>query len=67
MSSVSDIPEQNKSLDAKRLHERFQYARESGLRETYLWGAEWWYWRKVNAHDTSLWDAARDEFRQTNR
>ncbi|PID32003.1 hypothetical protein CR970_02775 [Candidatus Saccharibacteria bacterium] len=64
MNNPSDIPEQNKSLDAKRLRERLTYARDTGLREIYLWGGEWWYWRKTVAKDPTLWNAARQELRK---
>ncbi len=65
MNNVADIPEQNKSLNAQRLHDRFEYGRGTGLREIYVWGAEWWYWRKVVGNDPSLWNVAREEFNKT--
>lgn len=58
------IAEQNKSLDAKRLKDRFIYGKATGMREVDLWGAEMWYWRKVKLGDPSLWDAARDSIRE---
>lgn len=57
-----DLAEQNKSLNSKRLADRFQYGRATGMREIYLWGAEYWYYRKQVLHDPSLWDVARSEF-----
>ncbi len=60
MNRISDIPEQNKSLDAERLKARIEYGKETGLKEIYLWGVEWWYWRKVVANDPSLWNTGRD-------
>lgn len=62
MNDVNDIEEQNKSLTPERLQGRFEYGRDTGLREIYLWGAEWWYWRKQIAHDPSLWNVAKEEF-----
>jgi hypothetical protein len=61
MNRVSDIPEQNKSLDADRLRNRIQYGRDTGLREIYLWGVEWWYWQKVVADKPDLWNTAKAE------
>jgi hypothetical protein len=61
MNRLEDIPEQNKSLNAERLKDRIEYGRATGLKEIYLWGVEWWYWRKVKANDPSLWNVARDE------
>jgi hypothetical protein len=61
MNRISDIPEQNKSLDADRLRDRIQYGRDTGLREIYLWGVEWWYWQKVIADKPDLWNTAKTE------
>lgn len=61
MNRIDHIPEQDKSLNAERLKHRIEYGRATGLKEIYLWGVEWWYWRKVVANDPSLWNAARDE------
>lgn len=61
------IAEQNKSLDAKRLKDRFEYGKATGMRQIDLWGVEWWYWRKVRYGDDSLWNVARDEFYQANQ
>lgn len=62
--SIQEISlnEQNKSLNARRLKDRFQYGRATGMRQIYLWGAEYWYYRKVKLHDPSLWNVARQEF-----
>lgn len=55
------LAEQNKSLDPERLRKRFEFGEETGMRDMYLWGAEWWYWRKVKFNDPSFWDVARNE------
>lgn len=58
----TSLEEQNKSLDAKRLAGRFDYGRDTGLRQVYLWGAEYWYYRQQVLKDPSLWEVARKEF-----
>lgn len=58
---TSTIAEQDKSMDAKRLHSRIEYGKATGMKTVDLWGAEWWYWRKTKMHDPSLWDAAKAE------
>jgi hypothetical protein len=58
----ASLAEQNKSLDANRLQDRFQYGRDTGMRQMELWGAEYWYYRKVKLNDPSLWNVARQEF-----
>ena len=57
------LDEQSKSLNAKRLKDRFGYGKATGMRQINMWGAEYWYYRKTVLNDSSLWDVARDEFR----
>jgi hypothetical protein len=66
MNDIGSIPEQNKSLDAKALGERFDYGVATGMKTIDVWGVEWWYWRKEKAHDPSLWDIARIKIAQYN-
>lgn len=63
---TASLEEQNKSLNAERLKDRFEYGRATGMKTVYAWGAEWWYWRKVQLNEPSLWDVAKDEFREAN-
>jgi hypothetical protein len=56
------LDEQNKSFNAERFKKRIEFAKGTGMREIYLWGAEYWYYRMVKLHDPSLWHVARDEF-----
>ena len=65
MNNLNHLTEQDKSMNAKRLRDRIEYGRATGMREIYLWGVEWWYWRKVKAHDPSIWDVAKDEMART--
>lgn len=58
----TSLAEQNKSLDAERLADRFDYGRATGMRQINLWGAEYWYYRKVRLNDPSLWNVAKQEF-----
>ncbi|MEO5627296.1 MAG: beta-galactosidase [Candidatus Saccharimonadales bacterium] len=64
---TAPIEEQNKSLDAKRLHDRIEYGKATGMKTIDLWGAEWWYWRKTTLHDDSLWQVVKDEVQDTQR
>lgn len=56
------IEEQNKSLDAERLKGRFEFGRATGLRQIDMWGAEYWYYRKVKLNDNSLWQVAQNGY-----
>ena len=63
----TSLTEQNKSLDARRLKERFAYGKATGMKSVDLWGAEYWYYRQQILHDNSLWDVAQQEFVASNR
>ena len=65
MNQVNDIPEMTKSVDAERLDSRIQYGLDTGIKEIYLWGPEWWYWLKQNGHP-ELWDVAKTKINQVN-
>lgn len=67
MNDLGSVDEQNKSMNAKRLKDRFEYGEDSGIRTMYTWGSEWWYWRKVKAGDSSLWNVAHDEVAKANQ
>ena len=58
----TSLAEQNKSLNAQRLKDRFGYGRATGMPQIYLWGAEYWYYRDQLLQDPSLWNVARQEF-----
>ena len=32
-------------------------AQATGIKKTYLWGGEWWYWLLTKQHNPSLWQA----------
>ena len=61
----TSLEEQNKSLNAQRLEDRFKYGEATGMREIYMWGAEYWYYRLVVLKDPSLWNVAKQEFAQS--
>lgn len=67
INRLSDIAEQDKSMNAERLRDRIEYGKATGMKEIYLWGAEWWYWRKVKANDPSIWNAAAQEIKITDQ
>jgi hypothetical protein len=58
------VEEANKSFNAERFKHRIEFGKATGMREMYLWGAEYWYYRMVHQHDDSLWNVARDAFQE---
>jgi hypothetical protein len=63
MNDPAAVPEQDKSMNAARLHDRIEYGKATGMKTVDLWGAEWWYWRKTVMHDDSLWNTVKQEIR----
>ncbi|MBC7582023.1 beta-galactosidase [Aeromicrobium sp.] len=59
------VAEADKSLDSKRLSGRVRFAEGTGMKEVYLWGSEYWYYRDKVQHDPSLMNVAREEFKAT--
>jgi hypothetical protein len=62
--SIQDtsLAEQNKSFNADMFVKRVKFGEGTGLREMYLWGSEYWYYRKEKLNDPSLWNVARHTF-----
>ena len=60
----TSLNEQNKSLDAKRFRDRFTYAEATGIRSVDMWGAEYWYYRKVKLNEPDLWNVAKEEYQK---
>lgn len=61
----TSLEEQNKSINAERLQKTIKFGKDTGLRDIYLWGAEYWYYRMIRLNDPSLWNVASEAFRQT--
>lgn len=58
----TSLEEQNKSFNAARFEDRIAYGEATGMREIYLWGSEYWYYRLVKLDDPSLWNVAKQVF-----
>jgi hypothetical protein len=63
--SINGAPLAGESLSAQTadfttstLAGNFAFAKRTGLSPIYLWGAEWWYYRKVHG-DPSFWDIGK--------
>ncbi|MCL5435635.1 MAG: beta-galactosidase [Patescibacteria group bacterium] len=57
---VNDSTEVNfKTLSPWQFKANLEYAQNSGIDEAYLWGAEWWYYMKVNRGVGEYWEIAK--------
>lgn len=54
------LSEQDKTMSLQQIHDNIYFARQIGEKDIYLWGSEWWYWRKVNG-DSQVWDQVKHE------
>ncbi len=60
----TSLDEQNKSFNAERFTDRVEFGKATGMREIYLWGSEYWYYRLVKLNDPSLWNVAKETFEE---
>jgi len=49
----------SQSLDLNQFKSNINFSRRAGFTESYLWGAEWWYYLKDKRHDDSFWQEAK--------
>lgn len=58
------IEEQDKSMSVRQIPKSFKFARQIGFKDIYLWGAEWWYWRKTVKNDPTVWNTVQYELKR---
>ncbi len=56
--------EQDKTMNPEQLRAIINYSEQTGIKEMYLWGAEWWYWRLNEFGDKELWGTVKDIFNE---
>lgn len=57
-----DVGEQAKSMDLDKFKKIIDYTYKTGFDEAYLWGVEWWYWRKEFLDSPDIWNEAKNLF-----
>ncbi|KPJ56127.1 hypothetical protein AMJ49_05665 [Parcubacteria bacterium DG_74_2] len=55
----SPLEEQEKTMDLEQFRKNIEFAKNTGLDEFYLWGAEWWYWLKTEKNQSQIWQEAK--------
>lgn len=53
------VEEMYKSMNPERMRSRIKYGVSTGMRNINLWGAEWWYWLKVDKQEPGIWDVVK--------
>lgn len=56
----TSIEEQNKTMGIEDIKKNINFAKKTGIKEVYLWGSEWWYWRLQNG-DPTIWNTVKEE------
>ena len=51
--------EKNKSLNLEKMKANLQFAINTNFSQVYLWGAEWWYYEKVN-NNPLFWELIKE-------
>jgi len=58
------LEEQAKSMNLDMFKENIEFAKQTGLKQFYFWGAEWWYWMKSTQNQPEIWNEAQNLFSQ---
>jgi len=51
--------ERARTMDYDKFNEMMEFSRQTGFKEFYLWGVEWWYWEKVKENNPQIWEEAK--------
>lgn len=51
----------NKSMSIDQFKANLQYAINTGFKQTYVWGVEWWYWQKLYGSE-EYWKIGKSMF-----
>ncbi|MDD4610573.1 MAG: cellulase family glycosylhydrolase [Patescibacteria group bacterium] len=59
--SMTDA-EKSRTMDLTKFRDIIKFSSQTGFKEFYLWGAEWWYWEKTVKNNPVMWEEARKLF-----
>ena len=54
--------EQLELMDFDKINDQVNFALDTGMKEVYLWGGEWWYYRKEKFGDKQMWLDLKDMY-----
>lgn len=58
----SSQEERDRTMNLEKFKSTVEFARQTGFKEFYLWGVEWWYW-ELQEGRPEMWREARKLFR----
>lgn len=51
--------ERDKTMSLEKFKNVLEFSSQTGFREFYFWGAEWWYWEKEKQENPDFWEEAK--------
>lgn len=54
----ASLAEQSQTMNPEFFRESINLAIQSGIKDYYFWGAEWWYWMKTKHNQPTIWNEA---------
>jgi len=51
-----------KTMNLEKFKDIIDFSSQTGFKEFYLWGVEYWYWEKEVNNDNSMWEEAKKLF-----
>lgn len=58
----TSVQEQKKTMNVEQFKKNIKFAKRTGFKTHYFWGAEWWFWMKEKQGDPSMWNEAKKLF-----
>jgi len=58
----TSVKERSQTMDVEKFKEMLEFSSQTGFREFYLWGVEWWYWEKATQGNGEYWEIAKTLF-----
>lgn len=56
--SRGTLADQKNVMGLEQISKQIEFARQTGFSRAYFWGAEWWYWAKLEGDD-SVWNIGK--------
>jgi len=54
--------ERDRTMSIEKFRDIIEFSRQTGFKEYYLWGVEWWYWEKQTQNNPEFWEEAKKLF-----
>lgn len=51
--------ERDRTMNLEKFKAILEFSRQTGFKEFYLWGVEYWYWEKVHNDNAGMWNEAK--------